>query len=352
MNITTTNKIEIKKRLHSIAKYILDQQLDNGAIPWFKGDKLDPWDHSEAIMALTITGEYQAAEKGFSWLEKNQTAEGYWFAKYLGDINDGDLDRFKIETNFVAYPATALWHYYLATRDKALVQRYFPMITKAINFVVSHQNEQGDIQWALSKKEPLPKDALVTACASILRSIECAISTAELLEQKTLKWRRAHLKLGDALKTKPWRFDRSWESKARFSMDWFYPILSGVFTQNESKLRLQQGWEKFVVNNYGCKCVADQPWVTVAESCELIIALIAANQRDKAITIYEQLLRWQDSDGGFWTGYVYRDNCIWPEEKTTWTAAAVALASDALFEHSDAAKLFTSTSELFFSQNA
>lgn len=31
---------------------VLAVQCDDGAIPWFRGHHLDPWDHTEAAMAL------------------------------------------------------------------------------------------------------------------------------------------------------------------------------------------------------------------------------------------------------------------------------------------------------------
>jgi hypothetical protein len=37
-----------------------------------------------------------------------------------------------------------------------------------------------------------------------------------------------------------------------------------------------------------------------------------------------------DEDGMFWTGYVFADDAVWPEEKTSWTAGAVLLALGAL----------------------
>jgi hypothetical protein len=47
-----------------------------------------------------------------------------------------------------------------------------------------------------------------------------------------------------------------------------------------------------------------------------------------------------DEDGGYWTGYNFRDDVIWPREKTTWTTGAILLAADALTEHTGAARLF------------
>jgi len=42
----------------------------------------------------------------------------------------------------------------------------------------------------------------------------------------------------------------------------------------------------------------------------------------------------------YWTGYVYRDEALWPLEKPTWTAGAVLLAADALSNATPAALLF------------
>lgn len=337
---------EAKTTVDKICRYICHNQSNDGAIPWFKNYKLDPWDHCEAIMALNINKDYDHALRAFHWLKDKQNLDGSWYAKYLGDLNDGDSDRAKIETNFVAYPATALWHYYLCSQNKRVLVEFFPMINKAIDFVVSLQQAEGDIQWAVSEKEKLPTDALITACSSILRSFECAIFIAEALGCEKKSWLSSYRKLKDTLRNKPWRFDRTWESKERFSMDWFYPILSGALSLDEAKIKIAHHRSKFIVDEYGCKCVSDEPWVTIAESSELVISLVAASRDEEAKEILNKLLRWQDADGGFWTGYQLNDNCIWPKEKTTWTAAAVALAHDAVYKLSPAATLFTSPSRI------
>jgi hypothetical protein len=38
----------------------------------------------------------------------------------------------------------------------------------------------------------------------------------------------------------------------------------------------------------------------------------------------------RDDDGSYWTGLVFDEGVRWPVERTTWTAAAVVLAVDAL----------------------
>ena len=335
----TTLNGSLNKTLQHAGDYIESCQQDSGAILWFNQGKLDPWDHSEAIMGLTLSGKFDAAKQGFLWLRTHQNSDGSWYTKYYGD-DSAPLDRAKIESNFVAYPATALWHYYLVTNDKGFVLEQLPWIRKAIDKVVSLQNNEGDIQWAESLEEDLPKDALVTACASITRSLESAINLARLEGEIPKAWVIAHQELSDTLKNKPWRFDRTWESKARFSMDWFYPILAGIYSPEEARLRLEERWDEFVKPGIGCRCVSDEPWVTIAESCELCLALIAAGQTQSAEKLLSQLMQWQDKDGGFWTGYSFRDQVIWPQEKPSWTAAAVLLAADALYKISPAATLF------------
>lgn len=330
--------------IKDVNRYITGCQKANGAIPWFSEEKLDPWDHTEAAMGLTIGGNFEAARKAFRWLINNQNADGSWYAAYYGKADNKDHQ--KIETNFIAYPACGLWHYYLVTQDIDFVHECMPCIVKAIEYVLSHQTPEGDIQWAVSEIETLPKDALVTACSSIVRSLECAIALAKISHNNDAHWVRAYHRLADALRNKPWRFDRSWEAKTRFSMDWFYPVISGVLSQDEAQARLDARWKEFIEDDYGCRCVSDEPWMTVAESCELCISLVASGRKSQAREIFTLLLKWQDDDGGFWTGYSFRDHVIWPKEKTTWTAAAILLAADAIEDITPAAHVFTQKSTL------
>jgi hypothetical protein len=54
----------------------------------------------------------------------------------------------------------------------------------------------------------------------------------------------------------------------------------------------------------------------------------------------------RDDDGSYWTGLVYADDARWPVERTTWTAAAVVLAADALSGATPASTLFTDPAAL------
>jgi hypothetical protein len=46
-------------------------------------------------------------------------------------------------------------------------------------------------------------------------------------------------------------------------------------------------------------------------------------------------------DGAYWMGVTFPDGVIWPEERTSWTAAAVLLAHDALHQLTPASRLFS-----------
>ncbi|GGY82931.1 prenyltransferase [Cellvibrio zantedeschiae] len=336
-NLLLTKGFFPESLLRPTVNYILKTQLPNGCIPWFENGKADPWDHIEAAMGLSIGGELSAAERAYQWLAQEQLDDGSWWANYL---DNQPVDKNHRETNFIAYMATGVWHHYLISNDTNFLRSLFPCVQKAINFVLSYQSPTGEIYWAVDQHGDPKKDALVTACSSIYKSLQCAIFCAQALNQDCRDWIQAHKKLGNTLRHHPECFDRTWGSKERFSMDWFYPVLAGVMQGKAAQDRIELRWKFFVENNIGCRCVSDEPWVTVAESCELTLALLAAGEHAKALSLFSWLHQFMDEDGGYWTGYNFRDKVIWPREKTTWTAGVILLAADALTEHSAASKLF------------
>lgn len=323
--------------------YILRQQAEDGCIPWYQADKADPWDHTEAAMGLSIAGEYAAAEKAYEWLARHQLDDGSWWNHYR---HNKPLCKEKRETNFVAYVATGIWHHYLITQRVEFIECHWAMVRKAINFVLRYQSAHGEIDWAVDQQGQGLGDALITANSSIAKSLECAINIAVTLNKDCSEWRDARNAIVHCLRNKPERFDRTWESKSRYSMDWFYPVLTGVITGEEAIQRINGRWHEFVEKNLGCRCVSDEPWVTIAESCELTLALLAIGDHARAVNLYSWLHQFLDADGGYWMGYQFRDQVVWPEEKTTWTSGAILLAADALTEHTPAARLFTQSSVL------
>lgn len=322
--------------LQQTADFIRTCQTAEGAIPWFKGGKLDPWDHIEAAMALSVAGYADEAVAAYTWLARQQRADGSWYGQYFVAEDGPELN----ETHFVAYIATGVWHHYLSSNNPVFLRQFFPCVDRAIEFVLRFQSPFGDIAWAVNANGRAENDALLTACCSILRSLDCAVRIAAHLGEVRPAWATAAQALKHTIAEQPERFDRTWESKARYSMDWYYPILAGALDYETSQQRLAQRWSQFIQPQLGCRCVSDEPWVTMAETSELVMALVACDKIQQANELYNTLAQWRDSDGGYWTGYVFRDQTIWPEEKTTWTAGAVILAADALFHYSAASALF------------
>ena len=316
--------------------YIIKVQAPDGSISWEKDRKLDPWDHVEAAMGLIIGGKEAEARSAFLWLKENQEEDGSWYAQY----NNGIPESQRKESNFTAYIATGLWHNYLVSKDKNLLKEMFSTLDLAMKFVVSLQTDFGDIRWAKENNKILD-DSLITGCSSIYKSLDCAISIYRILGHDTKSLVKAKELLKTCLLENVERFDRSWKSKKRYSMDWYYPVMCGVVKGKKAKEKIQSRWDEFVIDGMGCKCVVEEPWVTTAESSELVVALVVIGEVDKAKELFEWLHQWKDpKDNLYWTGYVYTDQKYWPVEKPTWTAAAVLIAADSLFRFTNGSKLF------------
>ena len=116
-------------------------------------------------------------------------------------------------------------------------------------------------------------------------------------------------------------------NKQGFATNWYYPVLTGVVDGEEARRLILDQWDTYVVEMWGCKCVSSAPWVTVAETTELIMTLCRMGQIDRARLLMEWMLRLKDHNGGFHTGIKLPEMIIWPEEKNTWTSAGVIMAT-------------------------
>ncbi|MCF3119744.1 prenyltransferase [Streptomyces arenae] len=305
---------------------ILAVQREDGAIPWFRGHHLDPWDHTEAAMALDAAGEHAAAGRAYDWLARHQNPDGSWYAAYAdGDAHDV-TDRGK-ESNFCAYVAVGTWHHYLATGDEAFLDRMWPVVVAAVEFVLALQLPGGQIGWKREADGTAVTDALLTGSSSIHQALRCALAIAEQREEPQPDWELAAGALGHAIRRHPERF----LDKGRYSMDWYYPVLGGALTGADAKSRIEEDWDRFVVPGLGVRCVVPNPWVTGGESAELALALWASGESDRALEILQSIQHLRDPASGlYWTGYVFDDEAVWPEELTTWTAGSLLLAVAAL----------------------
>jgi hypothetical protein len=297
-------------------------QEPSGAIPWFPGGQLDPWDHVEAAMALDVGGRHARARAAYRWLRAEQRPDGWWPAVYRDGGPASDI----AETHHSAYLAVGLWHHFLATGDKAFLAEMWPTTRRAVDFVVRHQQASGVVAWAVHPATGPDPVALLTGCASTYQGLRCAVAIAERLGRSQPDWELAAADLADALCHRPDLF----ADKSRYSMDWYYPVLGGAVRGRAAERRLAERWDEFVVPGFGARCVADRPWVTGAETCELALALHAIGETGAAAAQIEAMQHLRDGDGSYWTGLVFDEGVRWPVERTTWTAAAVVLAVDTL----------------------
>jgi hypothetical protein len=126
-------------------------------------------------------------------------------------------------------------------------------------------------------------------------------------------------------------------------MDWYYPVLAGAVRGAAGRERLldAETYRAFIEEGVGCRCVKDAPWYTIAETCELVLALDALGQRERAQRMFAWTRAQRTDNGAYWTGSTHPDKVIFPEgEQTSWTAAAVIIAQDTLFAESRTSSFF------------
>jgi hypothetical protein len=308
------------------AASIAAMQEPSGAVPWTPTEKTDVWNHVEAAMAMLVGGEIEAAERAYDWCARNQRADGSWPMEIVvGEIKDASG-----ETNMSAYLSVGVWHHWLLRQDRSFVNRMWPVVRKALDFVVGLQLPFGGIAWSQEWDAAGPaavnEQGLLAGSSSIYQALRAGCALAELVGDPQVDWELAGGRLGHAL-----RHHRDlFLDKSEFSMDWYYPVLGGAVRGNAAVELLESRWNTFVIPGLGIKCVEQNPWVTGAETCELVMSLDAIGDHERALEQFIAMQHLREEDGRYWTGWVWPDQVNWPHEHTTYTAAAVVLAADEL----------------------
>ena len=310
--------------------WLASHQQASGEILWTRDGKSDPWDHVHAAMGLAAAGKLKEARAALRFMAATQEPSGGWACERVFGVPT----RVTQETNHAAYVATGVLHVFQAEADREFLLEMWPMVERAINWVVGLQLPDGSIAWA-SKKGKVWRAPLITGSSSIHGSLVCALHIAQRLGKERPAWRRAQQKLARVIKYNPAAFTDTDlpEKPGRHAMDWYYPVLGGALREADGRVRLLTSNDSgdFLAEGLGCACVRDQPWYTVAETCELVLAFDAVGLRNRAREILSWTESQRDSDGAYWTGTTHPDGIRFPEgEKTTWTAATVLLAHDAV----------------------
>ncbi len=321
------------EELAQTGRYLASLQRPSGEIPWYPGGHSDPWNHVEVAMALTALGHDDAARAAYDWLVASQLGDGSWFNYY----REGAVEDARLDTNVCAYLATGLCHYLRATGDVDYVAASWPTLERAVAFVLAHQDADGTVRWSRDAAGHLEPDALLTGSSSIYLSLRCGLEVAERLGVERGDWAAAAGRLGHAIARHPGSF----APKNEFAMDWYYPVLTGALTGPAAQDRLDQGWERHVLDGRGVRCVSTSDWVTAAETAECALALDASGRSATATALLASTRAHRRADGAYLTGLVHPSGDTFPgDEATSYTAAAVVLAVDALAGGSGAADLF------------
>ena len=324
--------------LNHLGKFLDHVQFLSGAIPSNQDGSHDPWDHLEAVMGLTTLGYKDQALNGLHWMASNQNEDGSWYNLYQ-DNKPLELNK---QTNYASYIAVAVWHFYLLNDDIHFLKNFWEPVKKGVLFSLSLQHSNGAIAWNIDKSEKIDEDYLLTGCSSIAKSLECAIAICQVLDHKSfeLEWRESHSKLIVALENPAEIFDLK-KDRSRFSMDWYYPILGGINSKKRIVSLIEMIKNSFWIKNLGIKCVADEPWVTVAETSECSIAFKKIGEDKIASELLLNAIAIVDSHDIPYMGWQFNENIYWPEETPSWTAAACILAADANNKLTPGADLFT-----------
>jgi hypothetical protein len=310
------------------------QQRD-GAIGWPDGH-VDAWNHVECAMALSACGLRGPARRAYGWLAATQRRDGSWPVRTA----DGAMPDLAAESNHAVYPAVGVWHEFLVTGDDGFAERMWPVVRAGVEFALGLQREGGEIIWRRHADGRPDSYALLAGCASIYQGLRCALALADHLGAGQPDWELAAAQLGHAVAC----HEAAFADKSRFSMDWYYPVLGGVLRGAAASERLTRGWDTFAVPGLGIRCVSDEPWVTGAETCELALALDATGDQASALDLLDQIQHLRDPGGAYWTGWQYVNQAHFPNEQSSWTAATVVLAADALSGATGGAGIFAGLS--------
>jgi hypothetical protein len=318
---------------------IADWQLPNGMIPWFPGGHADPWNHVEAAMALAVGGRRAEAERAYDWLAAMQRSDGSWHQYYLAD----GIEQDKLDANTIAYVATGVWHHWLLFGDRGYVDTLWPVVQRAIDFVLDLQTPRGEIIWARHADGTPWSFALLTGSSSMCHSLRCAVALAEVAGHQRPDWELAAAKLSAVVAAHcAGDMPDAFAPKHRWAMDWYYPVMAGVLRNDDGAARLDDKSSVFVMEGKGVQCVSDRPWVTASETCECLLAYLAVGRSERALELFTWAQEMRCDDGHYFTGLVYPDRQTFPgNERTTYTDAAVVIAADALSGTSPASHLLT-----------
>lgn len=314
---------DMEELIQQQADHISQTQLPSGLIPWHQNGIADPWDHVESAIALDASGRSEEAARAYLWLRDHQNPDGSWWSSYIDD-KPQDLTR---DTNYSTYLAVGLWYHYLHTGNADFIAEMWPTMEEGINFALQLQQPTGEVHWASDAQGAVYPVAVIASSSCVFQSLRAAVRIARLLGLSKPEWSAASRRLARAIGERPDLFQNSVDGQFDYAMSWYYPVLVGIVNGPKARAHILEKWSDFVLDGWGCKCVVEEPWwITVAETCELVLTLNRLGEHDRAALLLDWILGLRDEDGRFWTGMKIPEEEIWPPaQKPSWVSAAMII---------------------------
>jgi hypothetical protein len=269
---------DLERTVETIAEW----QLPSGMVPWFPGGHADPWNHTEALMALMLTGHRAEAERGFDWLRPTSSGPT---GPGTSTTSPTGVEQDKLDANCIAYVAAGVWFHWLTYRRPGLRSRtMWPMERDATDFVLGAAAAAGrDHLGASRRRHPVhlrPADRVVVD-----------LPQPALLDRhrRGARPRAAELgALGRALarviRTTPTPSPRStagrWTGTTR--------CCAGSSAARRPRAPRRTAATPSCWTGAGCAACRDRPWITAAETCECAIAHLSVGERgpgDRAVLL-------------------------------------------------------------------
>ena len=304
------NWLDYKKKFELSKNWIISNQSSSGAIFWDEKGKCDPWDHCECLIALAIYEEWEHFWRGVNWFFTNLNEDGLIYAEFQNE----KPSKLHYESHHAPYIIMPLIQASLIDKEqnykKILTNEQLLKLENIFEVLDDFKDQDGYFYWA-KDSNGYSDNSLITASMSIFLSLVAKDKSFPKLN--TEMWQE--------------KFNRDGVDRSRFSMDFYYPFLAGIKNNKKEFLDLL---DNYYEKGLGVKCVAEEPWVTIAESSECVISALIHDNENIAKQIFNDIQQFQNKDGIFPTGYQYDMEIFWPEENSTWTNAAVIIAAHAL----------------------
>ena len=261
------------QELVATASSIAEVQLHDGMIPWFEGGHCDPWNHVESAMALSVGGLHKEAALAYQWLADSAASRRVVVQLLHGDRGcEGSSPRHQ-RVRLCRHRCLAPFR---VTGDVSVLAAMWPVLDKALEFVLRFQREDGaDLVVRRSRR---PSGALPAAHRVVVdlprAALWCGLRRRRWGDERP-DWELAAGRLAHTIAHAPEVF----EPKHEFAMDWYYPVLSGALSGEAAAARIDAWWDTFVMDGRGVRCVSTGPWVTAAETAECALALDAVGRR-------------------------------------------------------------------------